>query len=63
MTDLSPATASYFSQENTKKRMNGKANINKAGRENIILKTKGNNNNNKLFNRKNKHFFITHKSL
>ncbi len=30
--------------------MNGKANVNKAGRENIILKTKGNNNNNKLFN-------------
>jgi len=38
----------------------GKAKVNKAGRENIIRKSKANNNINTLFSGKNKHFFIHH---
>ena len=33
-------------------------NVNKAGRENIIRKSETNNNNNTLFNVKNKYFFV-----
>jgi hypothetical protein len=43
--------------------MRSKANVNKAGRENIIRKSKANNNNNTLFYDKNKHFFIDEKWL
>jgi hypothetical protein len=43
--------------------MSSKVNVNKAGRENIIRKSKANNNNNALFNVKNKHFFIDEKWL
>jgi len=43
--------------------MKDSANVNKAGRENIIRKRETNNNNNTLFNVKNKHFFIDDKWL
>ncbi len=43
--------------------MKDKVNVNKAGRENIIRKSETNNNNNPLFNTKNKHFFVADKWL
>jgi len=62
-TILLPITALRFSQKITKKRMKGKVNINKAGRENIIRKSEANNNNNTPMNVKNKHFFVDDKWL
>lgn len=47
-----PIIALHFSQENTKKRVIGNANVNKAGRESIIRKSDTNNNNNTLLNSK-----------
>lgn len=43
--------------------MKDKVYVNKAGRENIIRKSETNNNNNTLFNVKNKHFFVDEKWL
>ena len=43
--------------------MKDKVFVNKAGRENIIRKSETNNNNNTLFNVKNKHFFVDKKWL
>lgn len=43
--------------------MKDNVNLNKAGRENIIRKSVTNNNNNTLFNVKNKCFFVDDKWL
>jgi hypothetical protein len=43
--------------------MKDKVNVNKAGRESIIRKSEANNNNNPLFNVKNKRFFVDDKWL